>query len=146
MDIINVKVLKLNKDAALPEYKTIGSSGFDLRSTEEWLLAPGETHIFKTGLAFEVPLGYEMQIRPRSGLSSKTKVRVPNTPGTVDSDYRGEVGIILENIGDTPITINKGDRIAQGVIQRVEKANFIKVDTLTDTERGDGGYGSTGIK
>ena len=146
MDIVNVKVVQLNQDAELPEYKTMGSSGFDLRSIEEWLLAPGETHILKTGLAFEIPLGYEMQIRPRSGLSSKTKVRVPNTPGTVDSDYRGEVGIILENIGDTPITINKGDRIAQGVIQRVEKANFIAVKNLSDTERGDGGYGSTGIK
>lgn len=146
MDIINVKVLKLNEDAALPEYKTIGSSGFDLRSTEEWLLAPGETHIFKTGLAFEVPLGYEVQIRPRSGLSAKTKIRVPNAPGTIDSDYRGEVGVILENIGKEPVIINKGDRIAQGVIQRVEKANFIVVKNLSDTERGDGGYGSTGIK
>ena len=143
---INVKVLKLNSDAMIPEYKTNGSAGFDLRTTETMLLAPKETYIFKTGLAFEIPEGYEMEIRPRSGLSAKTKLRVANSPGTIDSDYRGEVGIIIDNIGNEPITIQAGERIAQGVIKEVIKAKFIEVSELSITERGKGGFGSTGKK
>lgn len=144
--MIDIKVQILNNDAKIPEYKTEGSSGFDLQSMETWLLAPGEIHVFGTGLAFEIPEGYEMQIRPRSGLSAKTHLRLPNAPGTIDSDYRGEVGIILENISNEPIVISKGDRVAQGVIQQVEYAKFKLVDDLSQTERGDGGYGSTGVK
>lgn len=143
---IEIKVLKSNGNAMIPEYKTDGSAGFDLRTTETMLLAPKETYIFKTGLAFEIPEGYEMQIRPRSGLSAKTKLRVANSPGTIDSDYRGEVGIIIDNTGIEPITILAGERIAQGLIKETIKANFIEVDNLENTDRGEGGFGSTGIK
>lgn len=143
---INVKVLRLNSDAMIPEYKTDGSAGFDLRTTTKMLLAPKETYIFSTGLAFEIPEGYEMQIRPRSGLSAKTKLRIANSPGTIDSDYRGEVGIIVDNTGNEPIVIEIGERIAQGVIKEVIKANFVEVNEIDNTKRGKGGFGSTGTK
>lgn len=107
-------------------------------------LNPNEIKTVRTGLSMEIPEGYELQIRPRSGLSLTTKLRIANTPGTIDADYRGEILIIVENIGTEPIVINHHDRIAQGVLNKVPQANFIIAEELSDTERGDGGFGHTG--
>lgn len=129
----------------LPEYKTSGAAAFDFESMIDIIINPNETKIIPTGLAFEIPDGYELQVRPRSGLSAKTKLRVSNSPGTIDSDYRGEVCIILDNISsEESYTINKGERIAQGVISKVEKITFEEVENLSETERGEAGFGSTG--
>lgn len=142
---MNIKVKKLYKDVVLPEYKTSGAAAFDFESVIDIIINPNETKIIPTGLAFEIPDGYELQVRPRSGLSAKTKLRVSNSPGTIDSDYRGEVCIILDNISsEESYTINKGERIAQGVISKVEKITFEEVDELSSTDRGTGGFGSTG--
>ena len=142
---MNIKVKKLYKDVVLPEYKTSGAAAFDFESMIDIIINPNETKIIPTGLAFEIPDGYELQVRPRSGLSAKTKLRVSNSPGTIDSDYRGEVCIILDNISsEESYTINKGERIAQGVISKVEKITFEEVDELSSTDRGTGGFGSTG--
>lgn len=107
-------------------------------------IQPNETKLIRTGLAMEIPLGYELQLRPRSGLSLETKLRIANSPATIDSDFRGEIKIIVENIGDEPITITHHDRIAQGVLKEVLQANFIEVDSLGDTKRGEGGFGHSG--
>ena len=142
---MNIKVKKLYKDVVLPEYKTSGAAAFDFESMIDIIINPNETKIIPTGLAFEIPDGYELQVRPRSGLSAKTKLRVSNSPGTIDSDYRGEVCIILDNISSQDsYTINKGERIAQGVISKVEKITFEEVKELSETERGAKGFGSTG--
>lgn len=142
---MNIKVKKLYKDVVLPEYKTSGAAAFDFESMIDIIINPNETKIIPTGLAFEIPDGYELQVRPRSGLSAKTKLRVSNSPGTIDSDYRGEVCIILDNISsEESYTINKGERIAQGVISKVEKITFEEVENLSETERGEAGFGSTG--
>ena len=142
---MNIKVKKLYKDVVLPEYKTSGAAAFDFESMIDIIINPNETRIIPTGLAFEIPDGYELQVRPRSGLSAKTKLRVSNSPGTIDSDYRGEVCIILDNISsEESYTINKGERIAQGVISKVEKITFEEVENLSETERGEAGFGSTG--
>lgn len=142
---MNIKVKKLYKDVVLPEYKTSGAAAFDFESMIDIIINPNETKIIPTGLAFEIPDGYELQVRPRSGLSAKTKLRVSNSPGTIDSDYRGEVCIILDNISsEESYTINKGERIAQGVISKVEKITFEEVKNLSETERGEAGFGSTG--
>lgn len=147
---MKIKIKKVHKDAAIPNYATNGSSGFDLHCIEKVVILPGETVLVKTGLIFEVPEGYELQIRPRSGLSLNTPLRISNSPGTIDSDYRGEVCVIIENTSNmhdkTGIVkvIEKGDRIAQGVICPVIRADFDVVESLSDTERGEGGFGSTG--
>jgi dUTP pyrophosphatase len=151
---MKVKIKKLHPDATIPNYATPGSSGFDLVAVEGVELAPGETKLVKTGLSIDVGLGYELQVRPRSGLSLKTNLRVSNSPGTVDSDYRGEVCVIMTNIGQYDYGgntkkgifefIKKGDRIAQGVIQAVEQVEFEVVESLDETKRGEGGFGSTG--
>lgn len=166
---MNLRVkIKRVKDVELPKYAREFDAGFDLVAAEDMLIQPGETKIIPTGLAFEVPPGYELQIRPRSGISAKTRLRV--VLGTVDSGYRSEVGIIVNNISfDTwsnaarnidnsyaeetrnkcepgSYMIRKGDRIAQGVIAPVITANFVEVDELSDSERGIGGFGSTGVK
>jgi dUTP pyrophosphatase len=145
---INILIKKLLKNAIIPEYATEGSAGFDFHAvvrSEGYCVAihPNETKLIQTGLAMEIPLGYELQIRPRSGLSLKTKLRIANSPATIDSDYRGEIGIIVENIGDEPIMISHHDRIAQGILCEVPQANFIEVDNLSDSQRGSGGFGST---
>ena len=128
---MNIKVKKLYKDVVLPEYKTSGAAAFDFESMIDIIINPNETKIIPTGLAFEIPDGYELQVRPRSGLSAKTKLRVSNSPGTIDSDYRGEVCIILDNISsEESYTINKGERIAQGVISKVEKITFEEIKKL----------------
>ena len=140
---MKLKIKKLHNDAVMPSYATDGSAGFDLSALEEVLIYAGQTLIVKTGLSFEIPKGYEMQIRPRSGVTVKTKLRV--ALGTIDSDYRGEVGIIVDNIGDDFKRIGKGERIAQAVISPINQATFEQVTELDDTERGSGGFGSTGL-
>ena len=144
-----IKFKKLNKNAIIPEYKTDLSAGFDLNvllEEGEYILKKEEIKLFKTGLAMSLPKGYEAQIRSRSGLSLKNGVIVLNSPGTVDADYRGEIGIILMNCGSEDYKIENGDRIAQMVIAKYEKADIEIVDELDETERGNGGFGSTGNK
>ncbi len=132
----------------LPAYETLGAAGADLRANfpdrAQITLAPGQRALIPTGLRVEIPPGYEMQIRPRSGLALKHGLSLPNTPGTIDSDYRGPLGVILINLGQTDQPIQHGDRIAQAVIAPVVQATFELTDTLTDTARGQGGFGSTG--
>lgn len=138
-----------NDDLPVPAYATAGAAGFDLRAAvppgESLRLDPGQRLLVQTGFAVAVPPGWEMQIRPRSGLAVKNGVTVLNSPGTVDSDYRGPVGVCLVNLGHEPFAIAHGDRIAQGVIARAPQARLVEVSTLDATERGTGGFGSTGI-
>lgn len=131
----------------IPEYGTWLSAGMDLRAwlDEPMTLQPLQRALVHTGIYIALPEGYECQIRPRSGLALKQGLTVLNTPGTIDADYRGEVGIILVNLGDTPVTIHNGDRIAQGVFIKHERAEFELVPELDETERGKGGFGHTGI-
>lgn len=140
---------KLNVDAIIPQYQSELASGMDLHaclSEDSIEIHPEETVIIPTGLAVAIPQGFEMQIRPRSGLSAKTNLRLPNSPGTIDADYRGEIGIIIENTSCFTIhTIKHHDRIAQAVIAPVERAVNKEVHSLNETSRGTGGYGSTGI-
>ena len=134
--------------AAVPEYKTEGASGADICAflPEPLILAPGERKLVPTGVFVEIPSGFEIQVRPRSGLALKHGVTVLNAPGTIDSDYRGEIGIVLVNLGNEPFHVASGDRIAQLVVSPTVRARFIASDSLTDTARGAGGYGSTGKK
>lgn len=133
-----------NADLPLPGYASAGAAGFDLRAAASLSLAPGQFAMVPTGFAMAIPPGFEMQVRPRSGLAAKHGVTVLNTPGTVDSDYRGEVAVILINHGSSSFEINRGDRIAQGVIAAAAQMPLIEVDRLDTTERGSGGFGSTG--
>lgn len=171
---LDVKVKKLNDEAIIPEYKTLGAAGFDLHITEdvtvppnrvlvkyvgegrdddalfdlsdfEFVLANDNHAVVGTGLAFEIPVGYELEIRSRSGNVFKD-IKVFAYNGTIDSDYRGEVKILLTNLGKEAVTFKKGDRVAQGIIKRIEQVNFIEADELSDTERGEDGFGSTGRK
>lgn len=132
----------------LPNYETIASAGMDLRAnlTEPVTLAPLGRAIIGTGLFIELPIGYEAQVRPRSGLAAKKGVTVLNSPGTVDADYRGEIGVILVNLSNEPFTIENGERIAQLVIAKHERAEWLEAELLTETSRGAGGFGSTGVK
>lgn len=133
---------------ALPNYETVASAGMDLRAnlTESITLMPLERTIVKTGLFIELPIGYEAQVRPRSGLAAKNGITVLNAPGTIDADYRGEIGVILVNLSNDPFVIDNGERIAQLVIAKHERAEWIEVRELTETSRGAGGFGSTGVK
>lgn len=146
MNKINIKVIA-NPGAVVPEYKTAGAAGADICALlEEPLVIPaGKYAMIPTGLFFEIPEGYEVQVRPRSGLAAKNGVTVLNTPGTIDSDYRGEIKVILINLGEKDFVVNSGDRIAQMVIAPVTQSSFTIVDKLSDTERGAGGFGSTGV-
>jgi len=143
---MNVKVKKVNPLAIIPKYQTKDAAGFDFHSLITCSVLPGETKKVPTGLSFEIPIGCEIQVRPRSGLSAKTKLRVCNSPGTVDADFRGEVLVLIENIGKEVETICTYDRIAQGVLCPVFQAEFIEVDELSESERGNGGFGSTNEK
>jgi dUTP pyrophosphatase len=138
-----------NDDLPLPSYATEGAAGFDLRAAvpadEPAVLDPGKRMLVQTGFAVGLPAGWEMQIRPRSGLAVKNGVTVLNTPGTVDCDYRGPVGVCLVNLGEEPFTIARGDRIAQAVIAPAPQAALIEVPSLDETARGTGGFGSTGV-
>ncbi|MEL6913945.1 MAG: dUTP diphosphatase [Pseudomonadota bacterium] len=133
-------------DLPLPSYETAGAAGADLRACLEAprTLAPGDRALIPTGLRVELPPGYEAQIRPRSGLALRHGITLLNTPGTIDADYRGPLGVILVNLGDVPVTIAHGERIAQMVIAPVTRATFREVAALSDTDRGQGGFGSTG--
>ena len=139
-----------DQSLGLPRYETAGAAGADIRANLRpedrggVTLAPMQRLIVATGLRVEIPLGYEMQIRPRSGLALKHGITLPNTPGTIDSDYRGPLGVALVNLGDQPYVIQHGDRIAQMVIAPVVQAQFEVVESLSDTARGEGGFGSTG--
>ena len=141
---MKLKIKKLTPDAIIPAYQTELAAGFDLHSVEDYVLRKGERKLIKTGLAFEIEEGYEVQIRPRSGLAFKHGITVLNTPGTIDADYRGEIMVLLINLGEDDFEIKKGERIAQAVIAPVIQAEFVEVDELSETKRGKGGFGSTG--
>ena len=144
---MNVKIINKSKHP-LPEYETGSSAGMDIRAnvSEPVTLAPLARAIVKTGLFIELPVGYEAQVRPRSGLAAKKGITVLNSPGTIDADYRGEIGIILVNLSNQDFTIEDGERIAQLVISRHEHISWSEVDQLDETGRGKGGFGSTGTK
>jgi len=144
-----VKIKIINKSGhKLPHYETLASAGMDLRANLESpiTLKPLERAIVPTGLFMELPVGYEAQVRPRSGLAAKKGITVLNAPGTIDADYRGNVGVILVNLSNEDFTIENGERIAQMVIAKHERAEWEEVETLSDTDRGEGGFGSTGTK
>lgn len=144
-----MKVKVVNKGHhPLPAYATEQSAGMDLRANidEPIVLEPMERRLVPTGLHIALPAGFEAQVRPRSGLALKKGITVLNSPGTIDADYRGEIGVLLINLSAEPFTINDGERIAQMVVARHEKADFIEVEVLDETERGTGGYGHTGVK
>ena len=143
-----ILIKRLSKEVPLPKYETDGSSGLDLAAfvDKNIEIKPGKSNIIPTGLAVAIPKDFEIQIRPRSGLAAKNQISVLNTPGTIDSDYRGEIKVILINHSDKNFTVVKGLRIAQMVLCPVVKAKFKEVDSLEDTKRGSGGFGSTGVK
>lgn len=143
MDIVNINLI-VEDDYLMPSYETSGASGADLKAKEDGILYPGERKLIKTGVFIELPAGYEAQIRPRSGLALKYGITMLNSPGTIDSDYRGEIGVIVINHGNEPFEYKKGDRIAQLVISKYSKAEFIISSSLTETDRGKGGFGHTG--
>lgn len=141
---VAVKRLEHSKGLPLPSYETVDSAGMDIRSAVELELMPGERALIATGFAFELPVGYEMQVRPRSGMAAKKGVTVLNGPGTIDADYRGELKVILINHGPDPFYIGRGDRIAQLIVAPVLRVTLDEVEELEGTERGEGGFGSTG--
>ena len=143
-----ILIKRLSKDVALPKYETEGSSGLDLAANidKQIKILPGKSEIISTGLAVAIPKNFEIQIRPRSGLAAKSQISVLNTPGTIDSDYRGELKVILINLSDKIFVVEKGLRIAQMVLCPVVKATLKEVTELENTERGSSGFGSTGIK
>ncbi|KMS54260.1 deoxyuridine 5'-triphosphate nucleotidohydrolase [Novosphingobium barchaimii LL02] len=141
---VMVKILPHGEGLDLPAYATDGAAGMDVVSAEDVTLAPGARHAVATGLSIAIPVGFEIQVRPRSGLALKHGISVPNAPGTVDSDYRGELKVILVNLGAEPFEIVRGDRVAQLVLAPVTRASWLKVDELDATVRGEGGFGSTG--
>ncbi len=144
---MTVKVVNKSGNA-LPEYATLSSAGMDVRASLDSAvtLAPLQRAMIPTGLFLEIPAGYEVQVRPRSGLAAKKGITVLNSPGTVDSDYRGEVNVILVNLSDTPFVVEPGERIAQLVLARHEHVEWEEVEELAASERGEGGFGSTGTK
>ena len=144
---MQIKIIN-KSNHALPHYETIASAGMDLRANidEAITLKPLDRTIVKTGLFIELPIGFEAQVRPRSGLAAKKGITVLNAPGTVDADYRGEIGVILVNLSNEDFMIENGERIAQLVIAKHERAEWIEVEALSETSRGEGGFGSTGVK
>ena len=143
---IQIQRLPNGEGLPLPAYATQGAAGMDVVAAEDRVLAPGGRHAVATGFALAIPEGYEVQVRPRSGLALKHGVTCLNTPGTIDSDYRGEVKVILANLGDAPFPIARGDRIAQLVPAPVQRATLAEVESLDETARGAGGFGSTGTR
>lgn len=144
---MNIKIINKSQHP-LPNYETIASAGMDLRAnlSEPITLKSLERTIVKTGLFIELPIGYEAQVRPRSGLAAKKGITVLNSPGTIDADYRGEIGVILVNLSREEFVIENGERIAQLIIAKHERAEWIAVNELSETSRGEGGFGSTGVK
>jgi len=149
--MLKVEITRLDPentaDVPLPQTMSAGAAGSDVRASVEgeMIVAPGETVAVPTGFAIAVPQGYEAQVRPRSGLAMKHSIGIMNSPGTIDSDYRGEVKILLTNFGREPFVIRRGDRIAQIVVAPVMQVDWAEVDRLSDTERGEGGFGHTGV-
>ena len=146
--MIKILIKRLSKEVSLPKYETSGSSGMDLAANinTKIYIDPGKSAVIPTGLALSIPKGYEVQIRPRSGLAAKKNISVLNTPGTIDADYRGEIKVILVNLGKDSFEVENGLRIAQMVVCPVVQAQLEEINDLSETERGDGGFGSTGIK
>jgi dUTP pyrophosphatase len=144
---MNINVVNRSR-FALPEYATIHSAGLDLRANtdQSLVIKPLERLLIPTGLYIELPEGFEAQVRPRSGLAAKHGISIVNTPGTIDPDYRGEIKVILVNLSEIPFTLEPGERIAQMIIARFEHITWNQVETLSDTERGEGGFGHTGVK
>ena len=147
MTILKIKRLENNPDLALPKYETVGSAGMDLQAaiSEPIILKAGEIKLIKTGIAIALEIGFEAQIRPRSGLALKNGITVLNTPGTIDSDYRGEICVILINHSQVDFKIERGMRIAQMIIAEYKQAKIVEVQDLDETARGQGGFGSTGV-
>jgi len=145
---MQVKIKKLHPDAIIPQYQTKGSAGFDVHALEEVRLPSGQRGIIKTGLAFVIPEGFELQIRPRSGLATKYGITITNSPGTLDSDYTDQLFVCLHNLGDMNFTAHKGDRIAQCVVNKIEVVDLVEVEEFSaedmEKDRG-GGFGSTGV-
>ena len=143
-----IQIKKLSESVLTPKYETTGSSGMDISAytSEEIIINPGKKALVSTGLSMSIPKGYEVQIRPRSGLAAKKNITVLNTPGTIDADYRGEIKVILINLGSDSFTVKNGERIAQMVVCPVVQASLEEVKELSDTPRGLGGFGSTGTK
>ncbi len=141
--MLEIGIKKINKNSSIPAYQTKGAAGFDLTSCENITLLPGQVVAVNTGLGFELPEGYELQVRSRSGLALKNNIFILNGIGTIDEDYRGEVKAILCNASNINFSIKIGDRIAQGIVNKYEKAIFIEKQELSSTERGEGGFGST---
>ncbi|WIA56146.1 dUTP diphosphatase [Sphingobium sp. WTD-1] len=144
---IDIQLMRLPHGEGLPvpAYATAHAAGMDVVSAEEIILNPGDRHPVATGFALAIPEGYEIQVRPRSGLALKHGITLPNAPGTIDADYRGELKVLLINHGAYPFPIKRGDRIAQLIVAPVQLASFVEVDMLDDTVRGVGGFGSTGV-
>ena len=142
---LKIKIKKIKESAILPHYAHNGDAGFDLYSTEDYVLRPGQRVLVSTGLCMTIPGGYEGQIRPKSGLALNYGISVCNTPGTIDSGYRGEIAVIAINHGNEEFKIGKGTKIAQIIFNRVEEAEFEEVDELDNTKRGEEGFGSTGL-
>ena len=143
---MTVAFKRVHPDAILPAYAHEGDAGMDVRSVEDVVIPRGGRALVRTGLVMALPMGWEAQVRPRSGLALKHGVTVLNTPGTIDAGYRGEVGVILANFGDADFAVAKGDKVAQIVVAPVTQAEVVEVDSVDDTERGAGGFGSTGKK
>jgi dUTP pyrophosphatase len=143
--MLNIKITKCKENAIIPKYAKLGDAGVDLTSTEEYLLKSGERTLVSTGLKIALPEGYEAQIRPRSGLALKNGISIVNSPGTIDAGYRGEIGVIVINHGKDDFIIEKGMRVCQMVINKFEQAIFEEVDELDKTQRGEGGFGHSGI-
>jgi dUTP pyrophosphatase len=146
MPSIPIQIARLphGEGLPLPQQATTGSAGYDLASAEDTVLQPLERRLVGTGFRIAIPHGYECQIRPRSGLAIRHGITLPNAPATIDSDYRGEIKVALVNLGGEPFTVTRGMRIAQMIFAQVEQASFTAVDELPESERGDGGFGSTG--
>lgn len=142
---MTLKFKRIHPDATLPSYAHPGDAGMDVRSVDDLVIAPGSRALVHTGLVMMLPPGYEAQVRPRSGLALKKGVSVLNTPGTIDEGYRGEVGVILVNFGEEDFTVAKGDKIAQIVVAPVTVAEIVEADEVDETQRGEGGFGSTGV-
>ncbi|GAA8950280.1 dUTP diphosphatase [Helicobacter pylori] len=142
---MKIKIQKIHPNALIPEYQTEGSSGFDLHAVEEVMIKSHSVGLVKIGICLSLEVGYELQVRTRSGLALNHQVMVLNSPGTVDNDYRGEIKVILANLSDKDFKVQVGDRIAQGVVQKTYKAEFTECEQLDETSRGSGGFGSTGV-
>lgn len=142
---MKIEIKRLDKDLPLPKYETKHSAGMDLYAREDITIPRGEVGLVLTGISIALPLGYEAQIRPRSGLALKHGLTILNSPGTIDADYRGEIGVIVANLGKEEFQVKRGMRIAQMVINKYEQAVWVEVEELSSTSRGSGGFGSTGM-